>query len=469
MQSLNIPQVIPAPIADTGLKNVIPDTATGTYLASIAEGFPEITMTPKDDGGVPPDGKDFNGLFNLISDFYFYTQNGGKYTFVQDVSDAIGGYPQGAILYYKDSNGFIMQVESLIENNTYNFVTTPSYIDGTHWAVVQSLSYHPALFSVEWSDHIRNDVQWLRADTFSWQDGTTYSQAYQHLVDDIDGITAETETISGTTITFYRATDGHKICLANQESNVSAIYTATGVAWYYILDTDNTRFKLPRTKYAFDGLRANVGDYIEAGVPNITGSINFNRCEMGNPTGAFKLTNTFSTAIGTSGGVTCGHLEIDASESSSVYGNSTTVQTPATEMYLYFYVGNFTQTALENTAGITAATLQTKADVDLGNISPTQSAKDTIIGWGMPDYSAGVAVTFPYTAPSDGVIFYSWGSSGATSDIVINNVIVGQYKTDYGNIHSQKVYLSKGDVIAPSGGSVQSSFTQIFFPLKGVN
>ena len=362
MQSLNIPQVIPAPVADTGLKNVIPDTATGTYLASIAEGFPEITMTPKDDGGVPPDGKDFNGLFNLISNFYFYTQNGGKYTFVQDVSDAIGGYPQGAVLYYKDSEGYIIQVESLIENNTYNFVSDPSYIDGTHWAVVQSLSYHPALFSVEWSDHIRNDVQWLRADTFSWQSGTVYESAYNHLVDDIDGITAETETIAGTTITFYRATDGHKICLANQESNVAVVYNATGVAWYYILDTDNTRFKLPRTKYAFDGIRTGAGDYIPETLPNHNhtsqriGGVNFG---SGWSNGSI-LVNV--------GGYNDQYINT-ASIDNPVYQDGAPVQQRSTEMYLYFYAGNFTQTALENTAGITAATLQTKADLDLRNLS----------------------------------------------------------------------------------------------------
>lgn len=471
MQSLSTPQVIPAPVANTGLKNVIPDAATGTYLASIAEGFPEITMTAKDDGGIPPDGKDFNGLFNLISDFYFYTQNGGKYTFVQDVSDAIGGYPQGAILYYKDSDGFIIQVESLIENNTYNFVTTPSYIDGAHWGIVQSLSYHPALFSTEWSDHIRNDVQWLRADTFSWQSGVVYNAAYQHLVDDIDGITAETETIAGTTITFYRATDGHKICLAAQESNVTAIYNATGVAWYYILDTVNEQFKLPRTKYAFDGLRTGVGNYIEAGAPNIVGILGSSRSFDGNASGAFSVeAGDNAPGTGSTGSTSYKH-KFSAADSNSIYGNSTTVQPPATEMYLYFYVGNFTQTALENTAGITAATLQTKADLDLGNTVPSQSFKTKVIGWGMPDYSAGTSLTLSttnQTISSKGFIYcgntYN-GISNTTRSIYINDVrfsIVGSGSgNNYGSV---LIPVDVGDTYKVD---ITTGIEAMFFPCKG--
>ena len=111
------------------------------------------------------------------------------------------------------------------------------------------------LFEPIWSDHIINDISLLRADTFSWQSGGVYVTAYNHLVQDIQGITAETETIGSYTVTFYRTTDGHKICLADQETTVANIYSETGIAWYYIVDTVNTQFKLPRTKWGFKGLR----------------------------------------------------------------------------------------------------------------------------------------------------------------------------------------------------------------------
>lgn len=132
MEQLEQPRVLEGLIAETGLKNEIPDAPSGDYHASIQEGFPEVTMLPIGQGGVAPQGQDFNGMFNLLSGFYFFTQNGGKYTFDQDVSDAIGGYPQGAILWYSVGNAGY-EVVSLMNNNTYNFVTEPSYIDGIHW------------------------------------------------------------------------------------------------------------------------------------------------------------------------------------------------------------------------------------------------------------------------------------------------------------------------------------------------
>lgn len=102
------------------------------------------------------------------------------------------------------------------------------------------------LFQFQYTDYVLNEPGWVNADAFNWCSGATYLNAYTHLVNDISGITAETETIGSYTVTFYRATDGHKICLADQETTVSNIFSETGVAWYYILDTQNSRFKLPR-------------------------------------------------------------------------------------------------------------------------------------------------------------------------------------------------------------------------------
>lgn len=131
------PLAISQPVAVSGIKNTIPENATGSNLASIQEGFPQKTMISPQDGGEPPYGQDFNGLFYLSTDQRVYTQNGGIITFNQDVSNAIGGYPQGAILdYYVSSTQSFSKVVSLIDNNTNNFVTTPSYIDGVNWELL---------------------------------------------------------------------------------------------------------------------------------------------------------------------------------------------------------------------------------------------------------------------------------------------------------------------------------------------
>lgn len=221
-------------------------------------------------------------------------------------------------------------------------------------------SYHPDLFDHKWADHICNDAQWLRADTFSWQSGSVYEVAYQHLCDDIVGKTGISDTIAGITVWYLLADDGHKICGENQESAVQQIYEATGVAWYYILDQTNHRFKLPRTKFGFTGIRSGVGGFVNAGLPNIsvTGAQPNIVVQSGAGTGSGALNTTGDTDISYTGGgsahtwLRARTLNLAISYSNSIYGNSDTVQPKATEMYLYFYVGNFTQTALENTAGL---------------------------------------------------------------------------------------------------------------------
>lgn len=198
------------------------------------------------------------------------------------------------------------------------------------------------LFDIKWRDATLTRAGWALSDGNWIDDAPT---AYQHLVDDItnDDPVLTTETIAGVTVTYYRAADGHKICLAEEETNVDAIYTATGVAWYYILDTDNQQFKLPRSKHAFVGSRSTVGTYVEPSVPNIkatvTGVLFVNAQQTA--TGAAKLTNKVNNNLdNTSGaGDTRANIVVDASTYNSAYKNDAEVQTAATEMLLYFFVG----------------------------------------------------------------------------------------------------------------------------------
>lgn len=393
-----------------------------------------------------------------------------------------------------------------------NQIATKEYVDNAN----PSGTYHPGILAHEWDDHLRNDVSWLRADTFSWQSGAVYQAAYAHLVDDIyvqayawydsdndrtcyttsetpevgddtyaksgnslinrnddivsisgDSITtnygytwqrkaesdfavlsvpAQTETIAGTTITYYLAEDGHKVVLPDQESNVLAIYTATGVAWYYIIDYGNERFKLPRTKFAETGLRDTVGNYVEPSLPNITADLsmgdrgaNIAASGAAQPRGfaSSKFTNLSATASTYDG------WGIDASRSSSIYKNNATVQPPATQMYLYFYVGEFTQTALQNTAGITAETLNDKADVGHEVIAfqaPTAANNYTWYrkyadGWieqgGVKtvETSTYVDVTLPVTMADTGYIINTTSLSTVTDGIRAGHVLTSSKAT----------------------------------------
>lgn len=224
----------------------------------------------------------------------------------------------------------------------------------------------PCLFDIKWADHILDNTSWLRADTFSWQSGAVYQAAYAHLADDFANGT-RTLVSEGAGIWCYIAPDGHRIVDASdttQVQNVIDLYNATGVAWYYIIDTTSQRFKLPRTKFGFTGVRSGVGAYVEAGLPNITANWGAG-CYNTSASGAVSYNGNIGvvTDYGGQYAWNVGRFVLNANNASSIYGASTTVQPPATQMYLYFYVGNFTQTALENTAGVTTEVLNTKVTI----------------------------------------------------------------------------------------------------------
>ena len=127
------PAVLEMPFAVNGDKNNIPVTnLPSTGDASQSLGFPPVTQVSVDAGGIPPDRKDFNGLGYLTTSHSFYAQNGNFYTFSEDVSSAIGGYPLGAKLWYTDDNNRVRLLKSAKDDNTDNFLTNPSFI-GTSW------------------------------------------------------------------------------------------------------------------------------------------------------------------------------------------------------------------------------------------------------------------------------------------------------------------------------------------------
>lgn len=257
------------------------------------------------------------------------------------------------------------------------------------------------LLTCVWSDHFLKDVSYLRADTFSWHSGEIYVSAYDELVNEYDDVNSIEETEGD--VTYKRTPSGYKICLPNQETNVSSIYNTTGVAWYYILDTTNKQFKLPRTKYGFTGLRNGVGDFVEAGLPSLSTSTNGNHTHTRgtmNITGSFGVNvNSSEDNVGASGafsktqsgnqgtdgdGASSTFITFNASNSwtgatssngnhthtvsdnNGIVGNSSTVQPPATEMYLYFYVGNYVRSIKEIDAGKLSEVIN---DLDVNVIS----------------------------------------------------------------------------------------------------
>lgn len=123
------PKLIPVPFANSGIKDDIPkvkSTLMSDEKASWETGFPRATMLPVYAGGLPPDGKDFNGVLNQISENLVFQSKGGRYKFDPDFALSIGGYPKGATLQTNDESA---EYQSLIDNNLVNFNTaTPEEI-----------------------------------------------------------------------------------------------------------------------------------------------------------------------------------------------------------------------------------------------------------------------------------------------------------------------------------------------------
>ena len=225
------------------------------------------------------------------------------------------------------------------------------------------------LFQYQWSSFILNNASWLRADTFSWQSGAVYVSAYEQLLTEYNAGTSE--TAEG--ITYRLTSTGKKIALADQETAIVSLYTSTGKAWYYILDTENERFKLPRGLHGTvvqsyqngtdwyriysdgwceqGGIISGIGsiDFIKTytTLVNIKSPFSYNSSSNGvwvtSPsTTGFTVTgagNALNTAIlaGNNYWQACGYIVGDFND---------------IEKYLYFYVGETVQDANLINAGV---------------------------------------------------------------------------------------------------------------------
>lgn len=116
--SISEPSKFLTPWAESGLKNPIPSSSNPvTGRAGFDQGFSAINMTPKESGGIPPFGQDFNGIFFEITSVLRYMQAGGRHTFSTELAENIGGYPKGAVVMGDDGvSAFQNSIDSNISN-----------------------------------------------------------------------------------------------------------------------------------------------------------------------------------------------------------------------------------------------------------------------------------------------------------------------------------------------------------------
>lgn len=209
-------------------------------------------------------------------------------------------------------------------------------------------------------------------------------------------------------------------------SNSSANYFCTETEWQnsvttygscgkFVYDSTNNTVRLPKVSDILQGTSdvSALGSLIEAGLPNITGNIAplYYSGSEAYADGAFTQIAFYNTGI-TSGSQIgqCG-TNFDASRSSSIYGNSLTVQPQAIKVLYYIVVATSVKTNIEvdidqvatDLASVNTS-LTNKASIDLDNV--TDEAKVLMAGASMPsdkyiDLAWGATGT-EYVAPADG-------------------------------------------------------------------
>lgn len=123
MQSTDIPYKIPTPWASgassTYVQDPIPVPSQTGGRASFNDGFPSPNFVPILSGGVPPWGKDANGILLETTRWLRWIQAGGApVTYDSTFQTAVGGYPLGAVVMSAITAGSMWLCTA--ENNTTN-------------------------------------------------------------------------------------------------------------------------------------------------------------------------------------------------------------------------------------------------------------------------------------------------------------------------------------------------------------
>ena len=265
------------------------------------------------------------------------------------------------------------------------------------------------------------------------------------------------------------------------ESAWQTSVTTYGVCGKFVYDSTNNTVRLPKITGFVEGTIdvTNLGDLTTAGLPNITGTVKHLILQSsGMPfsyTGAFYDAQIGGESYAPSSPINIGNdidnFGFDASRSNSIYGNSNKVQPQSVKVLYYIVISTKTKTEIEVDIDEIATDLNGKADINLTNLTTTQS--HNFDGqWVESQIAIGSGVTYPTLTnneyslssylPNDGnkyeVIFTVNIVTGSTS----GNTINFKLKTDALNddvficgarTRTNSTVVGAGSIILPVGAS----------------
>lgn len=248
--------------------------------------------------------------------------------------------------------------------------------------------------------------------------------------------------------------NGKTITLEEYETKMSQ-YSQCG---YFGLDTTTKTVRLPKIKAFIQNAESvsEIGEAENAGLPNITGNWggwNIISIEGGNYSGAFQSNWSPNGNVATEMHVAgvWDSLNVDASRSNSIYGNSTTV-TPDNVKYRYFiYIKNeFTEIAKVTTHAIMPVSDRTKyttysvtpvnGSLDNFHTAPTDGYVRVIIDPINTNVSSGVILaTYISSTTGDDITAMLNGTSMIEKEILCQTGIVSSIR------HRLSVPIEKGN------------------------
>ena len=343
MALVNQPAILSGAFAAEGDKNTIPANNDGlSGLASIAKGFPPITQVPLAQGGQPPQRQDFNGIFNLFSQFLLYAQNGGVYAYNNTLD-----YQPPCIISY-DGEFY----SCVAENGPSTSAGVQAPTVATYWeklvpdvAIMQGASSGAAGKAGLVPAPAQNQQGYFLTGAGIWQPVATTPQAEAGTDDTApmtalkvkQAITAQVQGIPIGDVVYrpflmdgYVKANGATVKRSDyptlvQYANDHSLWTDSPASepWKYGNGDGSTTMVLPDYRNRFiEG--SDTPSAKAPGLPEIEGSISFASYQQ-SANGAFSFTSTGQQSPA-SGNNLGGRFNFAASKSNPIYGNSDTVQ-----------------------------------------------------------------------------------------------------------------------------------------------
>lgn len=257
-----------------------------------------------------------------------------------------------------------------------------------------------------------------------------------------------------------------------------------GACGKFVYDSENNTVRLPRLTGIVEGTTNinELGNLVEAGLPNITGTFSPVHAISYAPqaSGAFNIDYIGTTVEANNGSSPAGFVSFDAWRSSNIYGKSDTVQPQTTKVLVYIVVATSTKTNIQVDIDNVSSDLGlleneiSNISTEINNVSTNlNNFSNNITSMVMPDYSAGVGRgAGTYTESVNGVliVYITNNNTFSSWTITINGA---RYSFYQGILGTDGSHSTNGFFPIPAHTSytltLQDGIAATFFPLKGDN